>query len=240
MPTLASVAKKAGSDSSRMRIAAINDCSRAGVPPSVTNNFRSIKRCRRVPRLLIVESASFPLGTTTMLSAKVRTRVERMPTCSTEPSTPSVSIQSPLRNGRSVTRMPAPKTFESVSRDAKANARPPIPSPASMLVAEIENTVAIPSRPPNTMPSRSTAMVNVSMMSSVRADVRAARAAKISPSRESTLHATNMPEMHTTLPKIGIVYCLAFAGIPSSSGIGLMTATTNNTVSARGNQRGCG
>ena len=66
----------------------------------------------------MVESASLPLGTITMLSWAVRMRVERMPTLSTEPSTRPVSIQSPVRNGRSVTSVPAPNTLAMVSREA--------------------------------------------------------------------------------------------------------------------------
>ena len=102
-----------------------------GAVGCVTSSFALNTRCRRVPRLFTVASASLPLGTTSRLSSPVRMRVERMPTCSTVPLASPASIQSPRRNGRSATRMPAPNTLDSVSREAKATARPPMPRPAT-------------------------------------------------------------------------------------------------------------
>src|SRR4051812_25244856 len=77
-------------------------------------------------------SASLPFGMTVTVSSAVRTRVERIPTCSTVPRTASATIQSPRVNGRSIARIPAPNTLTSVSFEASAKARPLIPSPAMM------------------------------------------------------------------------------------------------------------
>ena len=58
--------------------------------------------------------------------------MERIPTDSTVPSTPSTTTQSPLSNGLSRITVIEPKKFSIVSFAANANPKPPIPRPATI------------------------------------------------------------------------------------------------------------
>src|SRR3954463_4446619 len=87
-------------------------------------------------------------------------------------------MRSPFLNGRSATRIPAPNTFESVSLDANATARPLSPSPASIPLVGIESSVATYVTAAKAMARRTALTERATVMSSTALGVSSARLLK--------------------------------------------------------------
>jgi hypothetical protein len=87
----------------------------------------------RGPKFSLRMSASRPFGMLTTVRSSVRMRVERRPTASISPSTPSMMTQSPTRNGWSMPIDTDPKKCSSVFCAPSATAMPPIPRPARIV-----------------------------------------------------------------------------------------------------------
>ena len=146
--------------SNRRNLTRRSSCETMGWPTSIFRNCASTKRsCSlvvsyrrpsvtrnnifvRLDRFSSCSWENWAFGTVTILSSYLRMRVERNPIFSTNPNSSPNRHRSPTRTGLSINKMKPPMRFSRVGRTARAMARPPTPSPASIGTTDIPNRSA--------------------------------------------------------------------------------------------------
>ena len=103
---------------------------RSGVVSYVSPKSNRIFRAGSAVTFSTTLSVNLWLGIVTIRPANVLMRVERMPTSTTVPSTPSISTRSPTTKGLSTKIVMPPKMLATKSFAARPMAKPPMPTPA--------------------------------------------------------------------------------------------------------------